>query len=207
MKTVTLKATLRTDAGKKSAKALRREDLVPGVIYGGKENVSFAVAKKDLKPIIYTSEFFNVVVEVDGKTYKTICKDMDFDPITDEITHIDFQELVPGRKVKTSIPVHLEGRPVGVADGGILQHKLRTLRVRIKPEDMVEHFTLDVRSLQLDKSMKVSALQVGDIEVLDSPSIPIASVISPRTLRSAKTLAVKSGTEEGAEETAEETEA
>ncbi len=215
MKTVTLKAEPRNEVGTKSAKELRSAGLVPCVIYGGEDNVLFAVASQDLAPLIYTADFFNVDVDVDGKTYKTIIKDLQFHPVTDEVLHIDFQELIQGRKVKTSLPVHLEGNAPGVREGGILQHKLLRLNVRVKPENMVEYLALDITSMKLGESLKVKDIDSGAIEVLDSPSIPVASVISPRALRSAKSKETatevadaEEGTEEGgeaaaAEETAE----
>lgn len=216
MKTVSLKASPREGNGKKAANLLRKEDLVPGVIYGGEKTVHFSVPKNDLNPIIFTGEFFKVDIEVDGETYTTITKDIQFHPVTDEVLHIDFLELKDGKKVKTSIPVHLEGKPVGVTEGGILQHKLLRLNVRVKPENMVEHLTMDVSDLTLGSSVKVKDLETGEIEVLDSVNIPVASVISPRSLRSAKmtvasTLEGEEGEEvemtegeEGAEGTTEE---
>lgn len=186
MKTVSLKGSPRESSGTKAANDLRKEDLVPGVIYGGGDTIHFSIPKNELNPIIYTGEFFKVDIEVDGKSYSTITKDIQFDPVTDDVIHIDFQELVKGKKVKTSIPIHLDGKPAGVTEGGILQHKLLRLNVRVKPENMVEHLSLDVTNLNLGDSLKVKSLDAGDIEVLDSPNIPIASVISPRSLRSAK---------------------
>lgn len=187
MKTVSLKANPREGSGTTAANNLRKEGLVPGVIYGGENPVHFAVPAVDLNPIIYTGEFFQVDVEVDGETYTTITKDIQFHPVTDEVLHIDFLELEEGKRVKTSIPVHLEGKPVGVTEGGILQHKLLRLNVRVKPENMVEHLSLDVTDLDLGKSFKVKDLDAGEMEVLDSDNIPVASVISPRSLKSAKT--------------------
>ena len=189
MKTVSLKATPREGSGTKAANDLRKEGLVPGVIYGGEKTVHFAVPVNELNPIIYTGEFFKVAIEVDGETFTTITKDIQFHPVTDDVIHIDFLELVKGKRVKTSIPIHLEGKPEGVTEGGILQHKLLRLNVRVKPENMVEHLSLDVSKLALGSSLKVSDLEVSDFEVLDSLTLPIASVISPRALRSAKTKA------------------
>lgn len=186
MKTISLKVDARNESGKKAAKNLRAQGLVPGVIYGGEETIHFSVPKNSLNPIVYTGEFFKIDVEVDGKVISTITKDIQFHPVTDEVIHIDFQELVPGRRVRTSIPVKLEGRPEGVAVGGVLQHKLLRVKVRVTPEDMVENLTLDVTSLKLGDSKKVKEIDAGNIEVLDSPNVPVASVITPRSLRSAQ---------------------
>lgn len=200
MKAVNLTGTPRQESGSKSAKDLRNEGMVPCVIYGGDDTVMFSVHKNELNPIIYTGDFFKVLVSVDGKEHETIVKDMQFHPVTDDVLHMDFQELVAGRKVKTSIPVRLKGSAAGVRVGGVLQHKLLRLNVRIKPEDMVESLFVDISALGLGDSVKVSDIESGDIEVLDSPSIPVASVISPRALRSAQAKAGAEGTEDAAEE-------
>ncbi len=199
MKSVTIKAVSRSESGSKSAKELRKEGMVPCVIYGGANSVNCAIPKNDLNPIIYTGEFFKVIVDVDGTGYETIVKDMQFHPVTDDVLHMDFQELVTGRKVRTSIPVVLEGNSVGVRAGGVLQHKLLRLNVRVKPENMIESITLDVSDLELGASLKVADLDVGAIEVLDSMNIPVASVISPRALRSAQSQAEEAEDVEGAE--------
>ncbi len=212
MKTVTIKAEPRHEVGTKTAKELRKAGMVPGEIYGGDENVHFAVHANDLNPVVYTGDFFKVDLEVEGKTYTTIVKDLQFHPVTDDVLHVDFQQLFEGRRVKTSIPIHLEGNAPGVREGGILQHKLLRVNVRVKPEYMVEYIPLDITSLDLGESLKVKDLQSSNIEILDSPSIPVASVISPRALRSAKmkaaaTTEVAEGEEAEGEETAEEAEA
>jgi len=105
MKSVTLKGTKRSDLGTNAAKQLRRDGHVPCVVYGGEENVHFSASMKDLKGLIYTPEFSKVVVEVDGGSYETIIKDHQFDPVTDKLMHLDFQQLIAGRKVKTEIPI------------------------------------------------------------------------------------------------------
>lgn len=204
MKTISLKASSREVNGSKSAKAVRKEGLVPGVIYGGKDTVHFAIPANELNSIVYTGDFFKVAIDVDGTTYTTIPKDMQFNPITDDLIHIDFQELVEGRKVKTSIPIRLMGRSKGVVEGGVLQHKLLRLNVRIKPEDMIEELSLDVSDLELGQSIKVKDIEVGDIEVLDSVNIPVASVITPRALRSAQSKGAADATAEEATEEATE---
>lgn len=186
MKTISLKVNARSESGKKAAKNLRAQGLVPGVIYGGEETIHFSVPQNSLNPVVFTGEFFRIDIDIDGKVISTITKDIQFHPVTDEVMHIDFQELVSGRRVRTSIPVKLEGRPEGVAVGGVLQQKLLRVKVRVTPEDMVENLTLDVTSMKLGDSKKVKEIESGNIEVLDSPNVPVATVITPRSLRSAQ---------------------
>jgi len=201
MQTLTIKASSRQDVGKKAAKAVRSEGRVPGVIYGGDDTVHFTIPVNDLKPIVYTGDLYKVIVDVDGSTYDTILKDIQFHPVTDVIEHIDFQELVAGRKLRTEIPIKITGTSPGVKNGGKLQQKLRTLRVRVTPANIVDHVLVDISNLELGSSVKVSDVVTGDIEVLTPSSNPVASVVVPRALRSAEDEAADAAAEalEGAE--------
>lgn len=202
MNTISLKGTKRTEAGKKAAKQLRKENQVPCVMYGGEKNLSFAVKYNDLLKIIYTDQFIKVGIDVDGNITEALVKDIDFHPVTDRILHVDFQELVPGKVVKTEIPVKLEGRAKGVAAGGVLELNLRKLAVKATPEQLVEHILLDVTPLEMGKSIKVKDLET-ELKVMTPGGNPIARVVVPRAMRSA---ASKEEGEEGeaGEETAEE---
>lgn len=208
MKTISIEGQRRADSGKKAAKLIRKADLVPCVMYGGEENVSFSVKYNDLLKLVYTNEFVKAGVSVDGKKVEALVKDIDFHPVTDRILHVDFQELVPGKLVKTEIPVRLTGKAKGVTIGGVLELNLRKLAVKATPEQLVDHISLDVSSLELGKAIKVSKLET-DLIVLTPGGIPIARVIVPRAMRSAATKAAADGgedeeaTEEGAEAAAE----
>ena len=184
MNTIELQGQLRTELGKKAANALRKEDKVPCVLYGGKENISFAVERTALKDVVFTDKFNVVKIDVDGKKVDAILKDVDFHPINDRPLHVDFQELVPGTPVKVQIPVKLTGFAKGVKNGGKLELTLRTLAVKAVPEDLVSEIELDVTPLGLGKSLKVRDLKT-DLEVMNPGGIPIAKVIIPRAMRSA----------------------
>jgi large subunit ribosomal protein L25 len=103
MKTVTIEGQLRTGIGKSAARQLRSQDLVPGVIYGGAKEVNFAATAVALKPFVYTSDFQKIEIKVDGKTYTCILKDLQFNKVTDKLTHIDLLELVEDKKVKKTL--------------------------------------------------------------------------------------------------------
>lgn len=198
MKTISLEGQKRQSAGKKSAKLLRKADMVPCVMYGGSENVSFKVKYNDLLKIVFTNEFLKVNVNVDGTSAEALVKDIDFHPVTDRILHVDFQELVAGKIVKTEIPVKLNGRPKGVAAGGVLELNLRKLAVKATPEQLVEFVELDVTELELGKSIKVSDLET-ELNVLTPGGNPIARVIVPRAARSAAAAEDGAEGEEAAE--------
>jgi len=194
MKTISLEGQKRDSAGKKSAKLLRKEGRVPCVMYGGEESISFSVKYNDLLKIVYTDAFLKVNVTIDGKSADALVKDIDFHAVTDKIIHVDFQELVPGKAIKTEIPVKTEGRAKGVKIGGVLELNLRKLAVKATPEQLVPFITIDVTELEMGKSVKVQDLKT-DLKVLTPGGIPIARVIVPRAMRSE---AAKVG-EEGSE--------
>lgn len=188
MNKIELQGQLRTELGKKAAKLLRKEDKVPCVLYGGKENISFAVDRMALKDVVYTDKFHTVNITVDGKSYNAILKDVDLHPINERPIHVDFQELVPNTPVKVQIPVKLTGFAKGVKNGGKLELSLRTLAIKATPEQLVSEIELDVTPIGLGKSLKVRDLKT-DLEVMNPSGIPIAKVIIPRAMRSAASKA------------------
>tara|TARA_B110000908_G_C10083541_1_gene370709 strand:- start:45 stop:674 length:630 start_codon:yes stop_codon:yes gene_type:complete len=192
MKTISLEGQKRESAGKKAAKLVRKEDRVPCVMYGGMENISFSVKYNDLLKIVYTDAFLKVNVKVDSINVEALVKDIDFHPVTDKILHVDFQELVPGKIIKTEIPVKTTGRAKGVATGGVLELNLRKLIVKATPEQLVPFISLDVTNLELGKSIKVQDVKT-DLNILTPGGNPIARVVVPRAMRS------ESAEEEGEE--------
>jgi large subunit ribosomal protein L25 len=118
MKQVTIEGQLRSEFGKKASRHVRSEGKVPCVIYGGSQNIHFTTTPKDIKPIVYTPEFKQAIINVDGKSYTCILKDLQMDKLTDEVTHVDFLELVPGKKVNANVPLRFVGQSVGVKAGG-----------------------------------------------------------------------------------------
>lgn len=188
MTTIELTGQPRTDFGKKATSQLRKEDRVPCVIYGGKDNTHFSVDYTELKDVVFTDKFTTVTINVDGKKSVGILKDVDFHPTTDRVLHVDFQELVEGTPVKVQIPVVLTGFANGVKAGGKLEMSLRKLAVKAQPSQLVESIEIDVTPLELGKSFKVRDLKTN-LEVLNPGGIPIAKVIIPRSMRSAATKA------------------
>lgn len=185
MQTISLKVQSREANGKKAAKALRREGLIPCVLYNRKENINFSVAPLDVRSLVYTGDFKLAEIEVEGKAYKCILKDLAFHPVTENIIHLDFLELEDGHPVKVDIPVRFKGTSPGVKIGGKLQQTLRTVKMKTTPEHLVDQVLLDISSLELGQSLKVKDIEVdGKVEILNSPSVPVVSVITPRALRS-----------------------
>ncbi len=108
MKTIAVKAAKRADFGKKAAKAVRREGLIPCVLCGNGETVSFSVDPRDIKPLIYTPNSYIVEFDFDGKTEKAVLREAQFHPVREEILHLDFYRIADGKPVSIAIPVRSE---------------------------------------------------------------------------------------------------
>ncbi len=189
MKSVKIEGKKRSDLGKKATRQVRSEDRVPAVIYGGNETIHFSAPVMDFRTLVYTPEFQIAEISVEGKTYRTIMKDIQFDVVTDELNHIDFLELVEDRKVVATMPLKFTGQAQGVKDGGRLELKLKSLNVRTYPKHLRESIEVDITNLQLHGNIRVQEVVAENIEILNSPRIPVASVVTTRALRQADTEA------------------
>ncbi len=183
MKSVKIEGKKRSDLGKKATRQIRSEGKVPAVIYGGKETIHFSAPVMDFRTLVYTPDFQLAEITVDGKSYKTIMKDLQFDVVTDELNHIDFLELVEDRKVNATLPIRFHGQAQGVKDGGRLELKIKSLNVRTYPKYLTENIAVDVTNLQLHGNIRVEDVVAENMEILNSPRIPIASVVTTRALK------------------------
>jgi len=183
MNTITIKGQLRTEHGKSAARQLRSENKVPGVIYGGAQEINFSAPAAEFKNLVYTSEFQLAQVEVDSESYRCILKDLQFDKVTDQLIHVDFLELVEDKKVIATLPLKLTGTPAGVKEGGKLITKMKTLKVKTLPKHLKSTIELDISALQLNGNIRVEDVPAGNYEILNSPRIPIASVVMTRQLK------------------------
>ncbi len=200
MKTVEIIGYKRANLGKPESKKLREEGYVPCVLYGGKKQVHFYAPNILFRDIIYTAEAHFVELNIEGEKTRAILQEAQFHPVSEAILHADFLELFPDKIIKMDVPIHLQGRGVapGVQQGGKIIHKLRRLSLKALPDNMPEYIDVDVSKLGLGKSVKVSAIEANNFEILNSPIITIATVEVPRALKTVE--------EEEAEAAAEELE-
>lgn len=194
MKTITIEGQLRTGFGKTATRQLRSQEQVPGVIYGGAQEVNFYAPAAAFKTLVYTPEFQKAEVKVDGKTYLCILKDLQFDKVSDDLIHVDLLELVEDKKVIASIPVHAIGSPKGVKDGGKMHVKLKSLKVKTYPKYLKEHIELNVDSLELNQSIRVEDVKIEHFELLNSPRIPVVSVAITRQVKEEEAAATTAAT-------------
>jgi large subunit ribosomal protein L25 len=183
MKTITIEGQLRTGFGKTATRQLRSQELVPGVIYGGAEEINFSAPAAAFKTLVYTPSFQLADVKVDGKTYRCILKDLQFDKIDDKLTHIDLLELVEDKKVIATIPVKFIGVSKGVKEGGKLVTKIKALKVKTLPKYLKEQIEVSIDDLELNGNIRVEDVKEENYEILNSPRIPIASVVLTRQLK------------------------
>ncbi|SEM97788.1 LSU ribosomal protein L25P [Chitinophaga rupis] len=183
MKTITIEGQLRSDLGKKATRQLRSEEQVPCVIYGGADTVSFSAPAKAFKDLVYTPDFQLAQINVNGKTYRCILKDKQFDVVTDELSHVDFLELVEDKKVVATLPLKMVGQSVGVKAGGKLVVKMKALKVKALPKHLRENIEVNIDNLDLNANIRVEDVKDENLEILNSPRIPIASVVMTRQLR------------------------
>ena len=183
MKTITIEGHLRTEIGKQATRQLRSEEKVPGVIYGGAKEVNFTAPATAFKALVYTPDFQLAEVKVGGNSYRCILKDLQFDKVTDDLIHVDLLELVEDKKVIATIPIKFTGAAKGVKDGGKLITKMKALKVKTYPRFLKENIEVDLTELELNGNVRVQDVKAENYEILNSPRIPIASIVLTRQLK------------------------
>lgn len=174
---------------KRALKALRKENQVPAVLYGGEKVVHFNISQDSVRGLIYTPEVYLVELVIDGKKTMAIVKDSQFQPVTDELLHMDFQEIFADKPVVIDIPVALEGYAEGVKAGGKLTLRMRKLRVKALYSKLPEKLVINVDKLGLGKSMQVGELNFDGLELMNAKNAVVCSVQLTRAARGAAAAA------------------
>lgn len=195
MKTLELTGSIRTDLGKKATKALRKEEMVPCELYGGEENIHFAVHERDLNKLFFTPETFIVKFNVEGKEFSAVMREVQFHPVKDNALHVDFYQVFEDKPFEVQIPIKVEGFAKGVQAGGKLAIGLRKLKVKGLMKDLPEFLPIDVTDIGLGKSKQVRELAYDNLELLNAKNAVVVQVKLTRAARAAAT----SSTEEVAE--------
>lgn len=176
MKTLVIKGDIRSNTGKVSSKVLRSEGKVPCVVYGGTDHIHFGVYSADLKALIYTPNTYLVQLQLGAKVMTAHLQDVQFHPVSDEILHIDFQEIVAGKDVTLNIPVKVKGNAAGVRAGGRLAQRIKRLRLRGEAKNMPDFVELDVEKLEIGQGIRVRDISVPNVEILDAAANTIVAV-------------------------------
>jgi len=180
MKTFELNGTARAEFGKKAAKMLRKQDLVPCNLYGATENTTFTVAVSDVRKLIYTPDTMTVKLNIEGKECMAIIKELQFHPVSENLLHIDFLAINEQKPVVVAIPVQLQGLAEGVKAGGKLTLEMRKLKVKGIYTQIPERIVVDVTTLGLGKKLQVSDIKVEGLQFMNPQDACICQVRTTR---------------------------
>lgn len=178
-----LHAEKRNETGKGIARALRRNDEVPAVIYGhGRAPEALKVSRAELDKVLAVAGASTVVeLKLGSKKIKTLVREVQRHPTRLDVLHVDFLEIHAGEKLTVRAPIRLVGSPEGVrSQGGVLDQVLRDVEIRVLPSNLPEFIELDVTSLTVGHSLHVSDISVPDAEILDDPDSTVCTVVPPR---------------------------
>ena len=192
MKEFSVSGQKRATTGKKAAKELRKEGLVPCNLYGEKkgenglpEALAFAIPAAQLRKVVYTPHVYVVNLTIDGEAHKAVMKELQFHPTTEALLHIDFYEVNETKPITIGIPVKLTGHAQGVRDGGRLSQAVRQLNVTAPYKQIPETLEIDVTNLKLGKAIKVADLNFEGLEIATPAQVVVCSVKATRASRAA----------------------
>ncbi len=194
MKSIEVKGTARQIAERsseqaKALKAIRKDNGVPCVLYGGEGVVHFTTPAENLRNLVDSPNIYVVELVIDGKMTKAILKDIQFHPVKDSILHVDFYQIKEDKAIVMEVPVQLEGLAEGVKAGGKLVLQTRKLKVKALYNLIPEKLTVNVARLGLGKTIKVSELKFENLELLNAKEAVVCAV---KLTRAARGLAAKS---------------
>lgn len=195
MEKVVIEAQKRIKIDKTSRSALRKEGKVPAVYYSKHhEPLPVQFSEKAIHPLVFTSKTSLITLNVDGKEeLDCVIKDVQFDPVSEKIVHIDLLGLKKGEKFQIEVPVQLVGNAIGIKEGGILQHTLHKIQIECLPADIPEQVEIDVTELKLGDAIHAGDLKFENFIVLNSPESIIASVTHPKVEKVAEPEAAEAG--------------
>lgn len=192
MKEINIKGTARTEFGKKAARALRRTDAVPCNLYGNMKNengesisIPFTTTNAELRNLIYSPDIFAVNLDIDGKAYKAVMREIQFHPVKDNVLHVDFYEVNDVHPIVMEVPIKLNGLAEGVKAGGRLAASVRKLKVKAVYTQIPERLDIEVTNLGLGKTIKVGELHFDGLELVTSKDVVVCQVKMTRGARAA----------------------
>ncbi len=180
MKTIEINGSFRKELGKKNSKELRKANNVPCVLYGGKENVHFSSHENNFTKLIYTPDAHLVKLNIEGKVFEAVLKEIQYHPVSDKIIHIDFTEVSENKPIIIGIPIKVSGDSAGVKAGGKLRIRRRSLLVKGNAGDIPEFLPVDITELKIHQSVKVGDLSFDKIELIDPAKSMVLTIATSR---------------------------
>jgi large subunit ribosomal protein L25 len=169
--------------GSAESRRLRRQGLVPGVLYGREQPVAITIGERDLRAALTTDGGLNAVLDVvveSGKTHPSVLKDYQQDVVRGTITHVDLQEVRLDQPIHATVPVALVGEPAGATEGGVLSQVTVEVNVEALPMEVPQHLEVDVSGLHVNDTLRLDAVQAPEgVTLLDDPETVIATVSLP----------------------------
>jgi large subunit ribosomal protein L25 len=189
MKTVSLSGFQRGGVGKKDAATVRKEGKIPGVLYGGKEQIHFNVNDLDIRKIVYSPEAYIVELDLGGTKYRTVLQEIQFHPVTDRILHFDLLQLFDDKSVKVNLPVRIAGTSPGVMQGGKLAVNYRSLPVKGLPANLPDAISVDISNLKVAENIRIRDLKVDGCQIMQPAASVVVAVKATRASIAAGTSA------------------
>ncbi|MFH1687985.1 MAG: 50S ribosomal protein L25 [bacterium] len=197
MKEIEIAVSPREGVGKGFARRERMAGRIPAIVYGPEvEPLSVAVDEKELRRAMKEAGGFSSIFDVnlDGRHNKVVVRDVQRDPITSKITHIDFHAVSMTKPLSISIPIIYSGTPVGVkVDGGIMQVTMRELEISCLPADIPDQLKLDVSGLGIGDSIHVRDVEIPNVKIISPAQRTMVVIAAPTVIKEA----VAAGDEEG----------
>ena len=170
--------------GSAESRRLRRQGLIPGVLYGREQPVAISIPERDLRSALTSKGGLNAVLDVvveEGKAHSSVLKEYQQDPVRGLITHVDLQEVRLDQPIRATVPLQLLGEPVGVKEGGVLSQVTNELNVEALPMEVPEHLDADVSELGIGDSLRLSSITAPDgVTLLDDlEETVLATVTAP----------------------------
>lgn len=206
MEKVIIEAKERKTINKQSRNALRTNGRIPGIIYGRRmEPISIDVSKQDINPVVFTAQTNLISLKVEGhEEYECVIKNVQFDPVSDEIVHFDLIGLTRGEKIQLEVPIQLLGSAAGIKEGGLLQQSMHKLNIECLPKDIPQSLDIEVTDLEIGSTVHISDLDFENITILNPENTIVVSIVLPKV--EVEAAPAEEGEELGEEEGAAEPE-
>ena len=190
MQSITIVGSQRESVGKAASKALRNAGKVPCVLYGGENTIHFSADSLAFKKLVYTPNVYTATIELGGKSYTAILQDIQFDPVTDQIIHVDFYELHKDKEITVAVPIQIVGTAPGVMAGGTLRIVNRKLKVKALPENLPDFVPVDISWMEMGNRFYITRLEQDKYKILHPENTVVCQVrVSRAALKAAQDAA------------------
>ena len=183
-KDITVAAEVRASRGKNEARRTRSAGQIPAIVYGAfQDPVSIAVSPREILKIVRSNTGYNTIFTLaiqGGENTPVMVVDHQVDPVKNTLLHADFKRIDLTKRIRVSIPLSTEGEPAGVkVQGGLLEIITRAIEIECLPDDIPEHFIIDVRELMIGQSKRASDVQLsGSMKLTSAPETVIAHIVT-----------------------------